>query len=56
MDTKSPSYDAIVIGAGFTGMYQLYMLRKMGLSVKGYDRAEDFGGNWYRNRYRYPLA
>ena len=32
-------------------MYQLYMLRKMGLSVKGYDRAEDFGGNWYRNRY-----
>ena len=51
MDTKSPSYDAIVIGAGFTGMYQLYMLRKMGLSVKGYDRAEDFGGNWYRNRY-----
>lgn len=51
MDSKSPSYDSIVIGAGFTGMYQVYMLKQMGLTVKGYDLAEDFGGNWYRNRY-----
>ena len=51
MDSKPPKYDSIVIGAGFTGMYQVYILKKMGLTVKGYDRAEDFGGNWYRNRY-----
>ena len=45
------SYDAIVIGAGFTGMYQLYKLREMGLRVKGYDIAGDVGGTWYWNRY-----
>jgi cation diffusion facilitator CzcD-associated flavoprotein CzcO len=45
------AYDAIVIGAGFTGMYQLYTLRKMGLKVKGYDIAGDIGGTWYWNRY-----
>ena len=51
MNSESPSYDSIVIGAGFTGMYQVYKLKQIGLTVKGYDRAEDFGGNWYRNRY-----
>ena len=51
MNSESPSYDSIVIGGGFTGMYQVYKLKQMGLTVKGYDRAEDFGGNWYRNRY-----
>ena len=51
MNGESPRYDSIVIGAGFTGMYQVYKLKQMGLTVKGYDRAEDFGGNWYRNRY-----
>ncbi|MDO9090027.1 MAG: NAD(P)/FAD-dependent oxidoreductase [Burkholderiaceae bacterium] len=44
-------YDAIVIGAGITGMYQLYSLRNMGLTVKGYDAASGVGGTWYWNRY-----
>lgn len=43
--------DAIVIGAGFTGMYQLYKLREMGFSVMGLDAALNVGGNWYYNRY-----
>jgi len=50
-NTQENSYDAIVIGAGFTGMYQLYKLREMGLAVKGYDIAGDIGGTWYWNRY-----
>jgi cation diffusion facilitator CzcD-associated flavoprotein CzcO len=44
-------YDAVIIGAGLTGMYQLYMLRKAGLSVRGFDAAGDVGGTWYWNRY-----
>lgn len=44
-------FDAIVIGAGITGMYQLYTLREMGLTVKGYDGASNVGGTWYWNRY-----
>lgn len=50
-DKQEQVFDAIVIGAGFTGMYQLYKLREMGLSVKGYDIAGDVGGTWYWNRY-----
>lgn len=43
--------DAIVIGAGLTGMYQVYALRNMGFSVKGYETAAGVGGTWYWNRY-----
>ena len=44
-------FDAIIIGAGVTGLYQLYRLRKMGLSVRCYDDASGVGGTWYWNRY-----
>ena len=44
-------YDAIIIGAGVTGLYQLYRLRKMGLSVRVFDNASGVGGTWYWNRY-----
>ena len=44
-------FDAIVIGAGITGMYQLYVLREMGLRVRGYEAGGDVGGTWYWNRY-----
>ena len=44
-------YDAIVIGAGVSGLYQLYRLRKMGLSVKAFEDAGGVGGTWYWNRY-----
>ncbi|KAJ9627366.1 hypothetical protein H2204_009777 [Knufia peltigerae] len=43
--------DALVVGAGFGGLYQLYSLLKLGLSVKVIDQAGDVGGTWYWNRY-----
>ena len=44
-------YDAVVIGAGVSGMYALHYLREMGLSVRVYDGASDVGGTWWYNRY-----
>lgn len=43
--------DVLIVGAGFGGIYQLYRLREMGLSVKVIDMAGDVGGTWYWNRY-----
>ncbi len=44
-------YDAIVIGAGMSGMYQLYRLRQLGLSVRVFEAGGGVGGTWYWNRY-----
>ena len=44
-------YDAVIIGAGVSGMYALHHLREMGLSVRVYDGASDVGGTWWYNRY-----
>lgn len=44
-------YDAIIIGAGVTGLYQLYRLRELGLSVRIYEAASGVGGTWFWNRY-----
>ncbi|MBE7197385.1 MAG: NAD(P)/FAD-dependent oxidoreductase [Parafilimonas terrae] len=45
-------YDAIVIGAGFSGLYQLHRLRDdLGLSVLVLEAGADVGGTWYWNRY-----
>ncbi|MBM6442020.1 NAD(P)/FAD-dependent oxidoreductase [Pseudomonas sp. MIL9] len=41
----------MVIGAGVAGLYQLYRLREMGLTVRSYDTASGVGGTWYWNRY-----
>ena len=50
--TKGADFDAVVIGAGFGGLYSVYKLRnEQGLNVKGYDSAGDVGGTWYWNRY-----
>ncbi len=43
--------DAVIIGAGVAGLYQLHMLRGQGLAVRAYDSATDVGGTWYWNRY-----
>ena len=45
------SYDAIVIGAGISGMYQLYRLRELGLTVRVFEAGTGVGGTWYWNRY-----
>ncbi len=44
-------FDAIVIGAGIAGMYQLVRLRELGLSVRVYETGTGVGGTWYWNRY-----
>jgi len=43
--------DALVIGAGFGGLYQVYRLREAGFSVQGVDSAPEVGGTWYWNCY-----
>ncbi len=43
--------DAVVVGAGFAGMYLLHKLRQDGLSVRVVEAGTDVGGTWYWNRY-----
>ena len=45
------AYDAVVVGAGFAGMYMLHRLRGQGLTVRVYEQGGDVGGTWYWNRY-----
>ncbi len=45
------SLDAVVIGAGFSGMYMLYRLRAIGMSAQVYEAGDNVGGTWYWNRY-----
>jgi len=45
------SFDAIIIGAGISGMYQLYKLRELGMSVRVFETGTGVGGTWYWNRY-----
>ncbi|WP_404331859.1 alpha/beta hydrolase fold domain-containing protein [Mesobacillus maritimus] len=44
-------FDAVVVGAGFSGLYMLHRLRELGYSVRVYEAGEDVGGTWYWNRY-----
>jgi cyclohexanone monooxygenase len=45
-------FDAIVVGAGFAGLYAMYRLRDLlGLRVQGLEAASGVGGTWYWNRY-----
>ena len=56
MDDRQPiratsDFDAIVVGAGFAGMYMLHRLRGLGLRVKVFERGSGVGGTWFWNRY-----
>jgi cation diffusion facilitator CzcD-associated flavoprotein CzcO len=44
-------FDAIIVGAGLSGMYQLYRLRELGFRVRVFETGTDVGGTWYWNRY-----
>ena len=44
-------YDAIIIGAGISGLYQLHLLRKLGMKVRVFEDGTGVGGTWYWNRY-----
>ncbi len=52
-NTLAPTahYDAVVIGAGFAGLYMLHRLRKLGMTVRVFERGDGVGGTWYWNRY-----
>ncbi len=51
-DTTTTHYDAVVIGAGFAGMYMLKRLRDdQGMNVQVYERGSGVGGTWFWNRY-----
>src|SRR6476469_4080006 len=44
-------FDAVVVGAGFAGLYMLHRLRGLGLSARVYEAGGGVGGTWYWNRY-----
>jgi acetone monooxygenase len=48
---KVTRFDAVIIGAGVAGLYQLYRLREKGLKVRGIEAGSEVGGTWYWNRY-----
>ncbi|MEZ0352975.1 flavin-containing monooxygenase [Mycobacterium sp. pR1184] len=45
------SFDVLVIGAGFSGLYMLHRLRQLGLRTRVLEMAENVGGTWLFNRY-----
>src|SRR5271156_4646507 len=44
-------FDAVIIGAGVSGLYQLYRLRQLGLRARVFESGTGVGGTWYWNRY-----
>jgi cation diffusion facilitator CzcD-associated flavoprotein CzcO len=44
-------FDALVIGAGFSGLYMLHRLRQLGIRTRVLEMAENVGGTWLFNRY-----
>ena len=49
--TEPRDVDAVVVGAGFAGLYAHHRLRQLGLTLQGYEAAADVGGTWWWNRY-----
>lgn len=45
------SYDAVIVGAGFSGLYMLHRLRGLGLTARVYEAGDGVGGTWHWNRY-----
>ncbi len=48
---QTDTFDAVVVGAGFGGLYMLHRLQAMGLRVCGVEAGSDVGGTWFWNRY-----
>lgn len=51
MARNEADYEVLIVGAGFSGMYMLYRMRKLGLSVRVLEAGDGVGGAWYWNRY-----
>src|SRR6267142_2695066 len=47
----SADFDAIIIGTGVSGLYQLYKLRDLGMRARVFETGTNVGGTWYWNRY-----
>jgi cation diffusion facilitator CzcD-associated flavoprotein CzcO len=50
-ESKSEPLDAVVVGAGFSGLYMLHRLKQQGLQVRVFEQGDGVGGTWYWNRY-----
>ena len=48
---QDTSFDALIVGAGFAGLYMLHRFREAGLTARVYEAGTDVGGTWYWNRY-----
>ncbi|HEX4198935.1 MAG TPA: NAD(P)/FAD-dependent oxidoreductase [Caulobacteraceae bacterium] len=52
LDPRPPvALDAVVVGAGFAGLYALHRLRELGFSARLFEKGDGVGGTWYWNRY-----
>ena len=51
MSQQQTDLDAIVVGAGFAGLYMLHRLHRLGLKARIIEKAGGVGGTWYWNSY-----
>lgn len=51
LKVEPDSVDAVVVGAGFSGLYMLHRLRELGFTTRVFEAADSVGGTWYWNRY-----
>lgn len=49
--TSGNDFDAVIVGAGFAGLYMLHRLREFGLSARVFEIGSGVGGTWFWNRY-----
>ncbi len=45
------SYDVVIVGAGFAGLYMLHKARQLGFSARVFEAGDGIGGTWFWNRY-----
>ena len=50
-NAHAPQVDAVIVGAGFSGLYMLHRLRELGFTTRLFEAADGVGGTWYWNRY-----
>ena len=48
---SNADYDVVIVGGGLAGLYSIYRLRKLGLTIRAYEAGDGVGGTWFWNRY-----
>src|SRR3989442_6136353 len=48
---RMPNLHAVIVGAGFAGLYMLHRLRRLGLPARVFEAGDGIGGTWYWDRY-----